>query len=158
VLLEALRLLKARGRDVRLKILGAGPAMDRLQPEFERLGTAETVNAFVDYDMLIDGIQESCCVLLPYLNATQSGVLAGAYAGHRPVIASRTGGLVDVIADGDNGLLVEPGDAVALTDAMERLMTDPQLLARLTDGARRTAEGPLNWDVITDDMADCYQR
>jgi glycosyltransferase involved in cell wall biosynthesis len=59
-----------------------------------------------------------------------------AMASGRPVVATATGGIVDMIADGENGLLVPPGDEGKLTEAMGRLLNDADLRARLAAGAR----------------------
>jgi glycosyltransferase involved in cell wall biosynthesis len=59
------------------------------------------------------------------------GVIREAMASGRPVIGSRIGGIVDIIADGENGLLVTPGDAEELAAAMRRLIEDPALTERL---------------------------
>ncbi len=48
------------------------------------------------------------------------------------------------------GFLVPPGDAAALADALERVLTSKPLTATLSDGARQTAAGPLNWDRIAE--------
>jgi glycosyltransferase involved in cell wall biosynthesis len=64
-------------------------------------------------------------------------VLVEAMLAGRPVIATRAGGVPEVVTDGDTGLLVPPGDARALEDALEALRRDPELIARL---ARRGAE------------------
>ena len=53
----------------------------------------------------------------------------------RPVIASRTGGLIDLVADGESGLLVEPGNASALQHAIKQLLADPGLRRRMGDAA-----------------------
>ena len=58
----------------------------------------------------------------------------------RPVVGSRVGGIPDLIEDGRNGLLVEPGDTAALADALERMLTDRGLLERLAAGARPSVE------------------
>lgn len=58
----------------------------------------------------------------------------------RPMIVARTGGLPEIVEDGVSGLLVPPGDAVALQQAMERLLDDPGLRARLSEASRRKAE------------------
>ena len=97
-------------------------------------------------------------VALPYKDATQSGVLASAYGNARPVVASATGGIPDVVTDGVNGLLVPPGDATALADALERVLTSKPLAATLTEGARQTAAGPLNWDRIAEQLLGSYLR
>ena len=48
-----------------------------------------------------------------------------------PVIASRIGGLIDLVADGETGLLIQPGDPSALRQAIERLLADPNLRSRM---------------------------
>jgi glycosyltransferase involved in cell wall biosynthesis len=69
------------------------------------------------------------------LDACPTTVLE-AMASGRPVVATTTGGIVDMIVDGDNGLLVPPGDEHRLAEAMARLLNDPDLRARLATGAR----------------------
>jgi glycosyltransferase involved in cell wall biosynthesis len=63
----------------------------------------------------------------------------------RPVVASRLGQIGDVIIDGENGLLVEPGDAGALARAVERLAGDEALRTRLGAAARRTVTEQYTW-------------
>jgi glycogen synthase len=57
----------------------------------------------------------------------------------RPIIGGRAGGIPDIVRDGVNGLLVEPGNARALADAIVRVFTDRDLAERLAAGARETA-------------------
>src|SRR5262249_18337672 len=57
-----------------------------------------------------------------------------------PVIATRTGGVAEVVTDGVNGLVVEPGDAGALTAAIERFFADAELAARLRESAAASVE------------------
>jgi glycosyltransferase involved in cell wall biosynthesis len=64
-----------------------------------------------------------------------------AMASSRPVIGSRIGGLPDLVVDGDTGLLVAPGDPVALRQAIQRLLDDPDLRERMGQaGQRKVAE------------------
>jgi glycogen synthase len=58
-------------------------------------------------------------------------------AAGRPVVGSRVGGLTDLVADGETGLLVPPGDAGALRAAMRRLLDDPALCERMARAAKR---------------------
>ena len=67
------------------------------------------------------------------------GVVREAMLAGRPVIGTRVGGIVDMIEDGENGLLVPPGDAPALAQAMQRLLADEALRTRLGENARRSA-------------------
>jgi glycosyltransferase involved in cell wall biosynthesis len=73
------------------------------------------------------------------LDACPTTVLE-AMASGRPVVATTTGGIVDMIADGENGLLVPPGDENKLAEAMARLLNDADLRVRLADGARERAQ------------------
>jgi glycogen synthase len=63
-----------------------------------------------------------------------------AFCRGRPVVATRVGGIVDLVRDGENGLLVEPGDTEALADAIVLVLTDRALAERLAAGARPSAE------------------
>jgi glycosyltransferase involved in cell wall biosynthesis len=53
------------------------------------------------------------------------------------LIASRTGGLTDIVVDGSTGLLVEPGNAAALSQAMAQLLADRALCSKMGEAARR---------------------
>lgn len=149
VLLAAAELLHAEAFPFALTVAGSGPELDRLQHRFARLPEVEVFNGFVPPSQVIASIQAANCVLLPYLSATQSGVLAAAFAGRRCVIASNTGGLPDVIQHGHNGLLVPPGDPSALAAAIRKLALDDQLRSRLLAGAAATAAGQLDWRRIS---------
>ena len=151
VLLETANALHQEGVPFKLAIEGRGPELDRLQDRFLQLPEVRIFNGFVPPLQIMSSIQQAECVLLPYLSATQSGVLAAAYAGRRYVIASDVGGLSDVVVDGHNGLLVPPGDVHALVGAVKRLAADPALRARLQKGAQETADTTLSWRRIVDE-------
>jgi glycosyltransferase involved in cell wall biosynthesis len=67
------------------------------------------------------------------------GVVREAMLSGRTVVASRVGGIVDMVRHEENGLLVPPDDPVALADGMQRLIDDPELRQRLGDAARSDA-------------------
>ena len=73
------------------------------------------------------------------LDACPTTVLE-AMASGRPVVATTTGGIVDMITDGENGLLVPPDDEYKLAEAMARLLNDADLRARLAAGARERVQ------------------
>lgn len=152
VLLAAAELLHAEGAPFELWIEGQGPELDRLQDRFLRLPEVKLHNGFVPSNRIIAAIQATDCVLLPYLSATQSGVLAAAFAGRRYVIASETGGLPDVVEHMENGLLVPPGDSHALAEAIRTVARDEGLRARLRDGADATARVKLDWGRICKEL------
>jgi glycosyltransferase involved in cell wall biosynthesis len=156
VLCRAAEILHQEGLPFSLKIAGKGPELDRLQDRLKRLPEVTVLNAFVPPLDVISSMQEADCVVLPYTSATQSGIAAAAFANHRFVIASRTGGLPDVVKHMDNGLLVEPGEADQLVRAIRSVAFDPGLRKALRDGARRSAENELSWDRIAEDLSVAF--
>jgi glycosyltransferase involved in cell wall biosynthesis len=88
------------------------------------------------HDHVMSAFRRCLFAVLPSicLDACPTTVLE-AMASGRPVIATTTGGIVDMIADGENGLLVPPGDEDKLAEAMARLLNDADLRARLAAGA-----------------------
>jgi glycosyltransferase involved in cell wall biosynthesis len=156
VLLQAVQQLAREVVDFRLVVAGRGPELDRLQDQFEAIVGVNVFNGFVPPKQLINAIRSADAILLPYLSATQSGVLAGAFGNGRFVIASAVGGIPDVVTDGANGLLVSAGDPEALAQAIRRVAVDRQLKERLMAGARATGEGRLSWKRIGSAVLDAY--
>ena len=68
----------------------------------------------------------------------------------KPVVASATGGLTDLVQDGESGLLVRPGDAASLRDAVQRLIDDPGLRARMGEAGRARAGRYMASTVVTE--------
>ncbi len=72
-------------------------------------------------------------------------VFAEAQAYAKPVVAGRSGGVCDAVADGETGLLVDPTDADAVADAVVRVLTDSALARRLGEAGRARVARELNW-------------
>lgn len=158
VFLDAIDMLERRGVQHQAIVAGRGPEMTRLRARMSGMATVQTNDAYISAEDTSALFQSAAVVALPYKDATQSGVLASAFGNRRPVVASATGGIPDVVTDGLNGLLVPPGDATALADALERVLTSRSLAASLSEGAGRTADGFLNWDHIAEHLVASYRR
>jgi glycosyltransferase involved in cell wall biosynthesis len=81
-----------------------------------------------------------------------------AMAHGRPVVAGAVGGLLDLVVDGETGILVPPRDVVALRSALERLLGDRELRRRLGAAGRRRASEQFSWDRITRETVELYAR
>jgi len=79
-------------------------------------------------------------------------------ASARPIIASRVGGIPDVIEDGVTGRLVPPGDVAALRDAIHDLLNSPELRRRLAEAARARAEEYYHFDRWIDQTEKVYRE
>ncbi|PBN41616.1 glycosyltransferase family 4 protein [Sphingobium sp. D43FB] len=152
VLLDAASLLSARGVDFHLVVAGAGPEQGRLAHRIATMPNVEVIPRYLTPEELQRELALTSFVVAPYLDATQSGVLASTFANGRAAIASNVGGLSDVVKHEINGLLVPPGDATALADAMAAFLQDPNQIHRLGRGAENFADDELNWDRIAENL------
>ncbi|HTK05510.1 MAG TPA: glycosyltransferase family 4 protein [Candidatus Eisenbacteria bacterium] len=150
--IEAIALLKERGRTARLVIAGDGPERKKLEKLVEAKGVADRVgfvgkvpdedvpalfgacDAFVMAPKSIGPDVEGFGIV--YLEANLMG---------KPVIGSRAGGVPEAVKDGETGLLVNPGDPAAIADAIVRLMDDPTYASMLGQTGRRRVMQEFDW-------------
>jgi glycosyltransferase involved in cell wall biosynthesis len=134
-------------RGMPIVVAGDGPLRDRLP---EALG-------FVPHDRLLGLYERAAVVACPSHREGYGVVCAEAMAHGRPVVASAVGGLRDLVVDGETGLLVPPGDVAALRGALERLLGDGALRARMGRAARERARISLSWERSTDLTMGAYE-
>lgn len=87
-------------------------------------------------------------VAFPYLSATQSGPLMVAHAFGRPVVATSVGNFPEVVKDGCTGLLAPPASPPALAEALQRILTVPDLAERMGKDAKALAERQYSWNSV----------
>jgi glycosyltransferase involved in cell wall biosynthesis len=138
-LLDALSALRASIPDVELVCAGEGDL--ELAAEYaERLGIegAVALPGWVGPAEKQSLLERAAVLVLPSYAEGQPMCLLEAMAAGVPVVASRTGGIPDLVADGVNGFLCAPGDVAALERALRRLVLDPELGRRIASAARET--------------------
>jgi glycosyltransferase involved in cell wall biosynthesis len=139
-----------RAEDVRARL-------DALPPE-----TRARVHSFVRVDEFLsekemDALFSACdCVVLPYAEISQSGVLYRAFGYERPVIATRVGGFTEVVEEGRNGLHFTPGDIVALAKLLRSWGGRNEELAAMGRTARAMALRH-SWDRVADITREAYR-
>ena len=125
VLLDAMKIIWQSLSDAALVYVGKGPLLEALQHQARLSG----VNKKVKFLGWREDIQEILPILdifvLPSLNEGMGRVLVEAMASGRPIIASRAGGITDLIMHEQNGLLFPPGDSKALADAILSMLKNP---------------------------------
>lgn len=135
-LIEAAALLRDFGREFRLVIAGDGPLREGHCRRVKELGLEALVELPGVVADLGDVMQAADLFVLPSLWEGLPLVLLEAMAAACPVVATRIEGVVEVITDGRNGWLAEPGDVEGLAEAMMRAMADPAARAALGNSAR----------------------
>jgi glycosyltransferase involved in cell wall biosynthesis len=157
-LLDACDALRSRGHVFRLVVAGTGEDLERHRDRIAAAAGIELIDRYISATEVPELFRRATAVVLPYTDATQSGVAAMAFAFARPVIATGVGDVPDVVIDGRTGLLVPPRDARSLADAMERLLVDRALRDALATGAARFARENLSWPRIAEWTCDTYRR
>jgi alpha-maltose-1-phosphate synthase len=95
--------------------------------------------------------------VLPYIEASQSGVGSLAKAHGRPIVATAVGGLPELVADG-SGSLVPAGDAPALAAELDDLLGDRPRLEELREAGLRTLRETAGWPVVAGRTIEAYER
>jgi glycosyltransferase involved in cell wall biosynthesis len=145
---------------VRFVIVGDGPERAMLERHAAAAGVAPHV-AFVgrkDNHTELPAYYAAADVFAFHtLHEGMGIVLLEALASGCPVVTTAAGGTVDIVRDGDTGLLVPPGDASAFAAAVVRVLRDGGLRAALRARARRTAETEFDWDVVAGRYLDVFE-
>jgi glycosyltransferase involved in cell wall biosynthesis len=118
----------------------------------------EIRNDFIPQEAVAGLFQRSAAVVLPYIEASQSGVAAIAYGTGTPVIASDIGGLGELVRHGEDGLLVPPANATALAAAIVQLLSDRNLQKTMQKNAWHRSQTDLNWGSIATQTVEVYTR
>ena len=140
LLIRSVARLLGRGMDVELLIAGAGDQQARLQALISGLGAGERIRLLGYRPDTRDVYEAMDLFALSSLREGLPNVLLEAMALETPVVATRIAGIPRLIQDGENGLLIEPGDEAGLTRALARLLEDAELRARFRSVGRRTVE------------------
>jgi glycosyltransferase involved in cell wall biosynthesis len=138
LLLDALADLRAQAVDVRLTIVGDGPERGALEAQARALGVADRVafEGAVAHQRIASYLHRADVFCLPSYAEGVPTVLMEAMASGLAVVATRVYGIPELVEDGRSGLLVPPGDAGALAEAIARLAENAEMRAALGAAAR----------------------
>ncbi len=146
VLIDACHQLRNQGVAFKCQIVGYGPEQERLQALIERLALVEHVELVgkLSNSEVIARYRTAALFVLPCQIANDGdrdgipNVMLEAMAMQLPVVSTAVSGIPEVLRDGDNGLMVEPGDAGQLAGAMRSLLRNSLLAAQLGMAGRKT--------------------
>jgi glycosyltransferase involved in cell wall biosynthesis len=155
--LVAFKRLRDGGVDAVLCMVGDGPDRLQLEPRAHELG--------VNRDTVFLGYQEDVAPLyaafdalvLPSGNEGTPVSVIEALAAELPVVATRVGGVPDVVRDGEDGFLVEAGATDDLADRLAQLARDPALRARMGKRGRERVLPRYAVDRLVDDVDELYR-
>lgn len=147
LLIESFRALTSSSREFTLTIAGSGD-LGPVQSEIDELPNIKVINEWLSDETIAHCLAEADAVVLPYIEASQSGVAAAAFSAGLPVIATPVGGLQEQISHNETGLVARDISVPALTDALLHLAQNPELYETLSQGALHHAATALDWTQI----------
>ena len=156
-MIRAVALCRERGLDLQLRFIGDG----RMRPSFERLARELGVDDAIVFEgalpwgaAVFEHLDRADLFILPSLTEAMPKALIEAMARGLPAIASRVGGIPELL---DDEMMIPPGDAQALADTIHRVARDPALL---TSMARRSFETALRFqdEVLSPLRREFYER
>lgn len=155
-LLRAARRVLEQAPDARVVIAGDGPLRDALQSEARRLGLGDRV-FFLGFQAGAQALMAQCDILVnPSLGEALGNAVLEAMALGKPVIGAAAGGMPEVIADGETGLIVPPADVDALAAAILRLLANPATAHVMGQRARARVQQMFTIERMTSGLAQVF--
>ncbi len=162
-LLEAVSMLAESWPRLKLVVVGE---VAFWEPEYEQelkqraveLGLAERV-AWAGFRSDVPDLLRLCDIfVLPSVNEPFGRAIIEAMAVGRPVVATSSGGVPEIVVDGETGLLVPPKDARSLAQAIEALLADPQRAAQMGQRGQARAQQSFSADRVAQHVQEFYER
>ncbi|MYM25901.1 glycosyltransferase [Duganella sp. FT135W] len=141
-------------------VLGGDGDLERVSARAAELGLKDVLQlrGWLSREQVAQELAQATLLVLPSYREGLPMALLEAMACSCPVVATPVGGIPQLVADGENGLLVAPGDVPALTAALAALLDDADLCARLGARGRATIEAGYSSTAMTATLAGVYAR
>nr|WP_204262770.1 glycosyltransferase family 4 protein [Methylobacterium sp. BTF04] len=157
--IDALGLLRARGVPFAAIISGIGPDVDSSKALAAELNFSEReirFTGYADYDTVPDLYRQADVFVSPTYAEGFSNTILEAMAAGLAVVSTHSVGVSDCLRDEENGLMVQPGDVVALADALARVITDEPLRRRLAEDGLAECRRVYSWSAVGGQIMDVY--
>lgn len=156
-LLEAMKKVHDTFPDIKLVVAGGGKYHFDIS-EYAALPYIDIRNRFIPDEELVALMNKTQFMVCPYTDATQSGVIMSSFTFGTPVIATRVGGLPEMLGNGKYGMLVKEKDTDALYQGICSLLSDEEQLAdyRKEIAKDYTSDSYLSWKTIAEELRESY--
>lgn len=158
-LLRAMKIINEHYPHQKLVIAGDGN-LDQYLPLISQLNeqNVEIHNYYIPDEDVYKFFETASVVVLPYIEASQSGIIPIAYSFRKPVVATKVGAIPDVVIDGKTGFLVPPKDENALAESIVTLLQNDQLRIEMGEAGYRFSIENLSWGNIAKKHMDLYKN
>ena len=156
--IEAFKDMLAKGRHAEGIIVGNGPEEEGLKKLVRRYGMEGSFHFFASDADTARYLAAMDVFVFPSVKEGLGLSLLEAMAAARPCVASRIGGISDIITDGENGILFSVGDTKALADSIMRLVDNDDMRMRFGESARRLVKERFSLDIMADRISNLYSE
>ncbi len=115
-------------------------------------------NCVISSEKVAELFQRASVVVVPYIEASQSGIVPLAYAFKKPVVVTNVGSIPEVVEDGKTGYIVPPRDPEKLAEAIIDLLMDREKRKEMGGNGYRKTEEELSWDNIAAKTVEIYRK
>ncbi|MCC6456092.1 MAG: glycosyltransferase family 4 protein [Caldilineaceae bacterium] len=157
-LIEAEPLITARVPGAKIVIAGQGDDLSPYRRMMVNPANFIVYNDWISNEQRADLFSRASVIVLPYIEATQSGVIPVAYTHAKPVVATSVGGLPTQVEEGHTGFLVPPGDVEALADRVVQLLQDKALSRQLGLNGKHKLDTEWSGPVLARQMVAVYHK
>ena len=158
--------LDRRGLDFTCEIIGDGPLRENLQEKIDKLSLSSRVTLLgsLSQDGVFEKLQAGDIFALPSITDRQGAsdvfptVIMEAMSAARPVVSTRLAGIPELVVNEETGFLVRPGDTMALVEALEQLIRNPELRLRYGRAGRMRIEQHFRVEQTIRPLVELLQR
>lgn len=160
--IEAFARIQSQYADIEYVIIGDGPDRNRLEQRVHELGVQERIHFLgrVDDNELAQWYKRCEVFIMPSREIRETRDVEGfgivyieANSFGKPVIAGKSGGVMDAVIDGETGLLVDPEDVFMIEKALHRLFTDVDFARQLGEHGKKRVEQLFQWEIQANELA-----
>jgi glycosyltransferase involved in cell wall biosynthesis len=144
--------------DAKIIIAGTGKNFKKYEKMMINQDHFIVHNYRVPYKEGAELFQRCSLVVLPYIDASQTGVIPPAYGFKKPVVVTDVGAIPEIVDDGVTGFIVPPKNPEALADAIVKLLKDGKLRKQMGENAYKKLKTDLSWDNIAEKTIEVYKK
>jgi glycosyltransferase involved in cell wall biosynthesis len=144
--------------DTKIIIAGTGEDFKKYEKMMINRDNFIVHNYRIPYKEGAELFQRSSIIVLPYIDASQSGVIPTAYGFKKPVVVTDVGAIPEIVDDGITGFIVPPQNPEALADAIVKLLKDKKLRKHMGENAYKKLKTDLSWDNIAEKTIEVYKE
>jgi glycosyltransferase involved in cell wall biosynthesis len=158
IFVAAIKLLVQEGYAVRGIIAGRGDELRNILSDLNEIEQFEVINKYLTPKEVVETFDSSHVVVTPYLEGTQSGVLAYALGRARACITTDVGSLGEMVRDRESSFIIAPDDHIVLADRLKLMTYDREMVERMSISAFDFSCDRVSWEKSATILTSLYEN